>query len=145
MGASASEGQDPVSFERASFVFWPEKANGTEALSEEVERLQPEINAYRQQLVKTFLDGTVQYLRQHSWRVAARVRDEESESLFEDDMMEDIRLTCQEYPQQRMGGTRIGAEAPQNPAGWVGGTDVGTRIESWRRDTRTSAPATPDG
>ena len=28
---------------------WPKKANGTEALSEEVERLQPEINEYRQQ------------------------------------------------------------------------------------------------
>ena len=84
MGASACQrveaSQDPVSFVRASFVFVAEKANGTEALSEEVERLQPEINAYRQQLVKKFLDGAVQYLRQHSRRVAARVRDDESEA-----------------------------------------------------------------
>ena len=38
--------------------------------------------------------------------VAARVRDDESEALFEDDKMEDIRRTCQEYPQHRIGGTR---------------------------------------
>ena len=105
-------------------ILWPEKANGTEAMSEEVERLQPEINGYKQQLVKMFLHGIVQYRRQYSQRVAARVRDDEREALFEDDMMEDIRLICQQYPtpdawRRRMGGTRIRAAGPQH---WMGGT-----------------------
>ena len=110
---------------------WPEKANGTEASSEESQRLQPEINAYRQQFVNTFLDGTVQYLRQHSRRVAACVRDDESGALFEDDMMEDIRLrlTCQEHPQHRMGGTQIGAGGPHFPMGGTQRVRIGgTRI-----------------
>ena len=72
----------PYHLREHRLFLWPEKANGTEALSEEVESLQPEINVYREQLVKTFLDGTIQYLRQHSRPVAARVRDDESETLF---------------------------------------------------------------
>ena len=84
----------------------------------------------------------VRYLRQHSWRVAARVRDEESKSLFEDDMMEDIRLTCQEYPQQRMGGTRIGAGARKTrPDRWHVGSDGGTRIGAGPARTGTRIEA----
>ena len=43
-------------------------------------------------------------------------------------MMEDIRLTCQEYPQHRMGGTRIGAGDPQKA---MGGTRAAHRWHAW--------------
>ena len=88
MRASACQGveadQDPV--------LWPEKANGTEALSEEVERLQPEINAYR--------------------HVAARVRDDESEALFEDDM-----TGCDSMGEELGAAVQIGAGGPRNRMG----------------------------
>ena len=52
--------------------------------------------------------------------------------------MQDMRLTCQEYPQHRMGGTRIEAGDPQDP---MGGTQRG-RIGSTRIATG-SRPVMP--
>ena len=40
----------PYHLREHRLFLWPEKANGAEALSEEVEGLQPEINACKQQL-----------------------------------------------------------------------------------------------